>query len=235
MQRQAVVVDGGKHLLHAVDGQTAHIEQRGDETQPSEVLLGVIGLVDRRSATRGQQTLAQVVLDRRDRSAAATAQLGDLQLATCLLTARMESSTIYCMTPASRRLAGTLLVLLPTVVLGGVSLLGLINNPAYRDNELRQDLWRAGHAHAGVLLVLALVALRYVDETHLSPRARWFARHSIPTSAVLLPVAFFLSVTDARATEPNVLINLAYAGAFLLTGGLLTLGIGLLRHPPSAS
>jgi hypothetical protein len=28
---------------------------------------------------------------------------------------------------------------------------------------LRQDLWRAGHAHAGVLLILSLVALRYAD------------------------------------------------------------------------
>ncbi|MDQ3739274.1 MAG: hypothetical protein M3337_08920 [Actinomycetota bacterium] len=139
------------------------------------------------------------------------------------------------MTPASRRLAGALLIVLPTVVVGGVSLLGLIDNPAYRDNELRQDLWRAGHAHAGVLLVLALVALRYVDEAHLSARARWFARHSIPASAVLLPVAFFLSVTDADATEPNVVINLAYVGAVLLTGGLLTLGTGLLRHPPTGA
>jgi hypothetical protein len=26
------------------------------------------------------------------------------------------------------------------------------------DNPLRQDLWRAGHAHAGVWLILALVA-----------------------------------------------------------------------------
>lgn len=120
---------------------------------------------------------------------------------------------------------------MPTVVLGGVSLLRLIDNPTYRDNELRQDLWRAGHAHAGVLLILALVTLRYVDETTLGDRARWFARHSIPASAVLLPMAFFLSVTDADANEPNGLVNLAYVGGALLVAGLLTLGIGLLRHP----
>jgi hypothetical protein len=29
-------------------------------------------------------------------------------------------------------------------------------------------LWRAGHAHAGVWLVLSLVTLRYVDEAALS-------------------------------------------------------------------
>ena len=37
----------------------------------------------------------------------------------------------------------------------------LVGDPAYAENELRPDLWRAGHAHAGVSLVLSLVALRY--------------------------------------------------------------------------
>ena len=59
------------------------------------------------------------------------------------------------MSPESRRLAGALLVILPTVMIGGISILTLlINDPAYMRNPLRQDLWRAGHAHAGVFLVL---------------------------------------------------------------------------------
>jgi hypothetical protein len=60
----------------------------------------------------------------------------------------------------SRRLAGVLLVVLPTVMYGGASLLMFLMDPAsgYMDNPLRQNLFRAGHAHAGVLLVLSLVA-----------------------------------------------------------------------------
>lgn len=51
------------------------------------------------------------------------------------------------MSKASRRLAGLLLILLPTVIYGGVTILRLlINDPQYMDNPLRQDLWRAGHA-----------------------------------------------------------------------------------------
>ena len=66
------------------------------------------------------------------------------------------------MTYASRLLAGILLIVLPTVMVGGVSILSLvIGDPTYMENPLRQDLWRAGHAHAGVWLILALVALRY--------------------------------------------------------------------------
>ncbi len=134
------------------------------------------------------------------------------------------------MSEASRRLAGILLILLPTAVLGGVSLLTLlISDPSYRENELRKDLWRAGHAHAAVLLVLSLVVLRYVDEAVLGERARSFARHSVPASAILLPAAFFLSVLSADATEPNALINLAYVGAAVLVTGLITLGVGLMR------
>lgn len=135
----------------------------------------------------------------------------------------------------SRRLAGILLLVLPTVVFGGVSLLRLlVDDPAYRANELRQDLWRAGHAHAAVLLVLALVVLRYVDEADLGPRALAVARHAVPLAAILLPVAFFLAVLDGDATEPNALINLAYLGAASLVVGLLTLGVGLVRRPQPA-
>lgn len=134
------------------------------------------------------------------------------------------------MSRESQRLAGILLIVMPTVVFGGVSLLRmLIDDPAYQENALRQDLWRAGHAHAGVLLILALVALRYVDEARLGPKAREVARASIPLAAILLPLAMFLSVLDPDATEPNALIYLAYLGAVILTIGMLTLGVGLLR------
>jgi hypothetical protein len=126
--------------------------------------------------------------------------------------------------------AGVLLIIMPTVVIGGVSVLTLlVHDPAYVDNPLRQDLWRAGHAHAGVLLLLSLVALRYVDETGLTERTRWVLRLAFPTAAVLLPVAFFVSVLTPDATEPNPLINLAYLGAVILVAALLTLGVGLLR------
>jgi hypothetical protein len=136
------------------------------------------------------------------------------------------------MTLESRRLAGILLILLPTVAWGGITLLGaLIGDPAYMENPLRQDLWRAGHAHAGVWLILALVALRYVDEASLGEGWKWVARSAIPIGAILAPAGFFLSVADPAATEPNALIYLVYAGGAFLVLGVLVLGIGLVRRP----
>ncbi|WP_332449250.1 hypothetical protein [Methanoculleus sp.] len=132
------------------------------------------------------------------------------------------------MEPESRRMAGILLIVLPAVVYGGVSILSLlVNDPAYMENPLREALWRAGHGHAGV--ILALVALRYVDEANLSNGMKHVVRESIPLSAILLPLGFFLSVLDPGATEPNALIYLVYIGAVVLAVGLLILGFGLVR------
>ena len=141
------------------------------------------------------------------------------------------------MTDASRQLAGILFVLVPTVEFGGWSLLRMIARrvPGCLDNPVRQNLFRAGHAHAGVLLLLSLIALRYVDEAHLTERTRRFVRLAFPTAAVLLPLAFFLSVLTPDATAPNPLINLAYLGAAVLVAAMLTLGIGLTRAHPGAS
>ncbi len=132
------------------------------------------------------------------------------------------------MSRASRRLAANLLIVFPTAVFGGVSLLTMLidDGSGYAENELRQDLWRAGHAHAAVLLVLSLVVLRYVDEAALSPGWKSAARHLVPLAAILLPVAFFLSVLDPDATEPNALIYLAYVGTISLGVGLFVLGVG---------
>ena len=135
------------------------------------------------------------------------------------------------MSHESRLTAGILLILLPAVVYGGTSILSLlIGDPGYAQNPLRQDLWRAGHAHAGVLLVLSLVTLRYVDEANLPGWLRSFARHSIPAAAVLLPAAFFLSVLSPEATEPNAMIYLSFVGAVSLASGVLVLGVGLIRR-----
>jgi hypothetical protein len=127
--------------------------------------------------------------------------------------------------------AGILLIVLPSVMYGGMTLLMFLTRGAtgFVDNPLRHDLWRAGHAHAGVYLVLSLVMLLYVDQALLPPIWKWLARAGVPIAAILIPAAFFLSVVSPAATQPNGLINLAYVGAVFLAGGVLSLGVGLIR------
>src|SRR5215213_67546 len=124
------------------------------------------------------------------------------------------------MSPQSRLVAGIVLIIVPTVEIGGASILSLLI---------------AGHAHAGVWLVLSLVALRYVDEATLSEGMRWVVRVAFPVAAVLMALGFFLSVLSPEATEPNALINLTFVAGLLLAVGLLVLGVGLIRGRRTAS
>jgi uncharacterized membrane protein len=119
------------------------------------------------------------------------------------------------MSRGSRMLAGILLVVIPSVMYGGVTLLSLLtkNVPGYADNPPRHNLWRAGHTHAGVYLVLSLLMLRYVDEAVFSPWWKWIAWAGAPIAAILIPAAFFLSVVSRAAKQANAPINLAYIGA----------------------
>ena len=100
---------------------------------------------------------------------------------------------------------------------------------AHYEHPLRRRLWRAGHAHAGVLLILSLVDLTLVDRANLGDGGTQVVRTSFPLAALLLPIAYFLSIARPDADRRNRLVNLAYLGAVALTLGMLTLGIGLLR------
>jgi hypothetical protein len=135
------------------------------------------------------------------------------------------------MTRESERTAGILLIVLPTVMYGGVMLLTmLVSDSEYMANPLRQNLWRAGHAHAGVLLVLALVALQYVDGANVGNSMKTVVCSFIPLAAILMPAGFFLSMVSPDAEQPSGIIALTYLGAAVLAVGVVTLGVGLLRR-----
>ncbi len=135
------------------------------------------------------------------------------------------------MSDATLRTAGILLIILPTVAFGGVSILRLVHqtHSDYMKNRLRQRFWIAGHAHAGVFLILSLVAFTYVDAANLSEGLKALVRSAIPAAAIFVPAAFFFSVAAPDAEKPNGLIYLAYVGFAVLVLGLLILGIGLIR------
>ena len=135
------------------------------------------------------------------------------------------------MSSQSLRLAGILLVVYPTVVFGGASILWhwITARTEYYDHPLRQRMWAAGHAHAGVLFLLSLAMLALVDHAELSNAWAQVARTGAPLSAILVPAGFFLSIASPSADRPNRLINLAYLGAVSVVIAMVTLGIGLMR------
>lgn len=99
------------------------------------------------------------------------------------------------------------------------------------DNALRQNFFRAGPAHAGVFVILALACQVLADAATLPSPWLWVARIGVPAAAILLPAGFFFSMTSPTATEPNGFVSLIYLGAAALAASVLTLGVGLLRSP----
>jgi hypothetical protein len=134
------------------------------------------------------------------------------------------------MSTGSRIIAAILLIAVPTVEFGGLSLLAMLTRrmPGYLDNPLRQNMFRAGHAHAGVWIVFALVALLWVDQIDSGEPMKWIIRVAFAAAPILMPLGFFLSVTRPDTQRPNGLITLVYLGGVSLAVGAVTLGIGLL-------
>ena len=135
------------------------------------------------------------------------------------------------MTREARTMAGVILLTVPTIQYGGYFLLTSLRdrNSHYMDNTLRQNFFRAGHAHAGVFVILSLVCQLLADSAVLPTPWMWLARIGVPAAAILIPMGFFLSMTSPTATQPNGLVTLIYFGAAALAASVLTLGVGLLR------
>jgi len=131
----------------------------------------------------------------------------------------------------TRLLCGVILITVPTIEFGGLFLLKMLRTrePGYMDNPLRQNLFRAGHAHAGVIVILSLICQLLVDSIYLPSPLAWIVRLGVPAAALLIPAGFFFSVASSRAERPNGAIQLVPLGAAILAISVLVLGIGLVR------
>ena len=128
---------------------------------------------------------------------------------------------------AALRVAGILLLSVVAIEWGGAFMLRLVRG-AVPQTDFQRSFARAGHAHAGVLVILALVCVLYAEAAALPGSWGWLARSGVAFAAILMPAGFFLSSMGAGRQEPNRLVWLVYAGATLLALAVVTLGLGLL-------
>ena len=135
------------------------------------------------------------------------------------------------MTREAKMLSGIILITVPTIQYGGYFLLTSLmdKTSGYMDNPLRQNFFRAGHAHAGVIVILSLVCQVLADAALLPASLLWTARIAVPLAAILISAGFFFSMVPPAATQPGSAVALIYAGAVVLAGGVLLLGVGLIR------
>jgi hypothetical protein len=127
-------------------------------------------------------------------------------------------------------MAAITLFLVPTIMYGGWTLLGILTQGnvgptagGLKLSETQWALWRAGHAHAGVWTVLSILLQVLLDSTRLSVAVRWLARVCAPLSAVAVSGGFFGLAFSSSFQW------LLYIGIITLLVALLTTAVGLLR------
>jgi Ni,Fe-hydrogenase I cytochrome b subunit len=135
------------------------------------------------------------------------------------------------MTREAKMFSGIILITVPTIQYGGYFLLTSLmdKSSGYMDNPLRQNFFRADHAHAGVIVILSLICQLLADSALLPASLLWSVRIAVPVAAILIPAGFFLSMLPPTATQPGPAVGLIYVGTVSLALGVLVLGVGLLR------
>jgi hypothetical protein len=118
------------------------------------------------------------------------------------------------------------LISLPTVMFGGYSLLRLL--PTNRLDEFKQRYFRAGHAHAGVLLVLALVSLEILGRTKLGDGPRWTICLVLLVGVLAQSGGMFVHMVIGKPRRWSHGNTLTVVGAALLAIAMLWLAYGVI-------
>ncbi|QJW37074.1 hypothetical protein [Cellulosimicrobium protaetiae] len=130
------------------------------------------------------------------------------------------------LTDAARITAGVVLLTVVGIEAGGAFLVKVVTRRV-PTTGFQTSFFRAGHAHAGVLVILGLVTLLLAEATSLAGFWRWLAGTGALVAAILLPAGFFLSAVGAGREAPNRAVVLLPVGGVVLAAGVVTLAIGL--------
>jgi hypothetical protein len=117
-------------------------------------------------------------------------------------------------------------IALPTVMYGGYSLLGLLTRNGL--SEFQQTYFRAGHAHAGVLLLMSLAYHHYMEQTSLNQTVKVAAATVLLIGILAQSGGFFLHMAVGRPNELSLGTAITTMGAILLAAAVLILVYGLI-------
>jgi Ni,Fe-hydrogenase I cytochrome b subunit len=116
-------------------------------------------------------------------------------------------------------------IAVPTVMFGGYSLLRLLTRNGL--SEFQQTYFRAGHAHAGVLLLMALLYHAYLERTSLSGSLKATGALLVLVGILAQSGGFFLHMLIGRPGEPSLGTTVTSVGAILLVAAIAVLVYGL--------
>ena len=115
---------------------------------------------------------------------------------------------------------------IPTVMYGGYALLGFLTRGGL--SPFQQTFFRAGHAHAGVLLLMSLLYHFYMEQTNLSPATKVVAAIIVLVGILAQSGGFFLHLAIGQAGTHSLGTTITSLGAALLVISILILVYGLI-------
>lgn len=130
----------------------------------------------------------------------------------------------------TRLVSGIILITVPTIQYGGYFLLSLLSG--WRKlplTDFQRSMFRAGHAHAGVIVILAIISQVLIDSASVSGSMEFFLRTGFPLAAILVSGGFFAAAGGRGRTQPGRGIIILYLGIALLAVSAVALGIALIQ------
>lgn len=131
------------------------------------------------------------------------------------------------MSPWMSIVLGATVLSVVTIASGGTFLLRVVTGKQGA-NDLQKSFFRAGHAHAGVLVILGLVLALLGHATGASPGWANGGATAVLAGAILMPLGFFLSVVGPDPVKPNAMIASLWLGATSLATGVVVSGVAVL-------
>jgi hypothetical protein len=115
---------------------------------------------------------------------------------------------------------------LPTVMYGGYALLALLTRPE-KPTDFQRTWFRAGHAHAGILLVVLLVFIEYLERTTLSGTLKHTACGIFVLGTLMQSGGFFVHMMRGKEGAPSIGTRISSFGACILTVAIAILVYGI--------
>jgi hypothetical protein len=131
------------------------------------------------------------------------------------------------MSEATRWMVALAFISLPTIAFGGSFLLAILKRQVGTENitSVQREYYKAGHAHAGVLVTIAIIGQLVLDYSRFNDPLVWAMRIGLFISPLLISGGFFGGAPRASDGKPGSLVRLISLGAILMS--ISTLGVGL--------
>ena len=131
------------------------------------------------------------------------------------------------MSDASRWMVAISFISLPTIAFGGYFLLSILKKQVGTENisGIQREYFKAGHAHAGVLVILSIIGQLVLDYSLFNETLVWAMRIGLFAAPLLISGGFFGGAPRTSESKPGALVKLIPLGAVVMS--LSTLGVGL--------